>query len=349
MRSIIKGVEQIAYEAKKSNKTEALDKRIMLVMDTLEAHEVLFIIEELLDNRMVQFRKDYADVFMEIRRREEGGETRNCYVITQEIGSNKEEREKTKWLLSVIFDNKMMKADFYTITPFIASAEVKVPYYDAISELPTIRIVDTVGLNQKKEEVKTQISGYLQKHKPDIVLYHTRLDQKDDTLISNLEFNNSLGYGKRTRVVYGRFDHFLEKYYEEAYPEEREHLPKMAADEFDIKGFLVHLEQEYLKSDRQTLSKIVGDDNIYLCDKKQTYPVLLKYSPEYIMQMIASNWKVEEKFRFPDGFKDSFIRCLYRTNLIKIFKRLFSTKPLIIMMTSLESFLRHYQNWLSSI
>lgn len=316
--TIIRGIEKVAFEEKSTDKTDNLDKRTMIVMETEEAKEILKKLSELLEDRMNKFKNDYNDVFQQFRKRDINGIVRECYIITQEIGETIEERKNTKWLLSVIFDNKNMtnKDGFYTIAPFIASAEIKLPHYDVLSELPTIRIVDTVGLNQKKEDVKNQISGNLQKYRPDIILYHTRLDQKDETLNNNVEFINALGYGKRTRIVYGRIDTCLEKYVETFYDIERDELRGMNPEDIDLLGFEAHIQTEYLMSERQNLSKIVGNENIYLCDKNQTYPLIKRYSPEHFMLKMLPTKVEEEKFRFPEGFKDNFIKCLYRTNLV---------------------------------
>lgn len=316
---IIRGIEKVAYEEK--NKVEAgeLDRRLMVLMETNEARETIEKVKNLLEERMNKFKSDYNEVFKESKMKDLSGNTRTCYVITKEIGETKKEKLETKRFLSVIFDNKSMTnvEGFYTIAPFIASAEIKLPYYDVLSELPTIRVVDTVGLNQKKNDVRSQISSNLQKYKPDIILYHTRLDEKDDSLNGNVEFINALGYGKRTRVIYGRIDTCLERYAETFFDIEQDELNGEILEDIDIIKFEAHIDDEYLVSEKQHLSKIVGNENIYLCDKKQVYPYFKDYSPQILMLKILSIKFEETRVRYPEGFKDGFIKLLYRTSLMQ--------------------------------
>lgn len=196
--------------------------------------------------------------------------------------SGNAERDDTLIRLSHVFGNKskQRKGEFYTIEPIVKKAE----FYFKVEELADydeIVLSDSIGINQGqkdtariKEIVFNRVQEAIQTRKPDIILYHTKLNDKDDYMLDVVKKLNAQGYGKAIFIVSGRLDEVLSNYLAECNLE-MEDLGKEIFDEF-----LEEVKQIYVQSDSVTLNSIVGD-RYYVCDKTNRLADKYEFATDY--------------------------------------------------------------------
>jgi hypothetical protein len=192
--------------------------------------------------------------------------------------------EDTLNQLSHIFGNKRKQKSgyFYTIKPIVKMAE----FYFNVKELEEISdkeivLSDSVGINQGQKDlniinevVLNRIQESVQTRKPDIILYHTRLDDKDDNMYDIVSNLNAQGYGKSICIVSGMLDSVLTSYLKEQ-SLEIDHLDKELFD-----NFLEEINQIYVESDSATLNSIV-ENRYFICDKTNELADKFPYATDY--------------------------------------------------------------------
>lgn len=208
---------------------------------------------------------------------EVGGTIRHC--------GNTEE-ENTLIYLSHVFGNKskQRKGDFYTIEPLVKSAS----FYLNTKKLAYDREIilsDSVGINQGQKDsaritevVFNRVHEAIQMRKPDIVLYHTKLNNKDDYMLDVVKLLNAHAYGKSTYIVAGRLDETLTTYMKDNYIE-KEGITREVFSEF-----IEEMNQIYIDSD-VTVKTIVGDKYL-ICDKTNSIADDCEFAKEYTCEAI---------------------------------------------------------------
>lgn len=221
--------------------------------------------------------------------------------------------------LSHVFGNKSRQktGDFYTIEPIIKKAE----FYFNAKELPADKEVilsDSVGINQGQKDaarmnevVFNRVQEAVQTRKPDIILYHTRLNSKDDYMLDVVKKLNAQGYGEKTFIVSGRLDDALLTYLTDNNLEMEEMNPEI------FEEFLEEINQIYIESDSVTLNSIVGN-RYYLCDKTNKLADKFVYAAEYgcpaiFEKIIASCPADEEKNTLYDDI--DFMEIIQENNV----------------------------------
>lgn len=208
------------------------------------------------------------------------------------------EDEKTLWYLSHVFGNKskQRKGDFYTIEPLVNNAEFYLKIESTAFDREII-LSDSVGINQGQKDVSrinevvfNRVQESVQTRKPDIILYHTKLNNKDDYMLDVVKKLNEQGYGRSTYVVAGRLDEVLATYLADNYIEKEEITEEITEEIFD--DFISEMRQIYVESDSVTLNSIIGD-KYCICDKTnklaEEYSFAKKYSCLEILEQIISD------------------------------------------------------------
>lgn len=200
------------------------------------------------------------------------------------------EDAKTLDYLSHVFGNKskQRKGDFYTIEPVVKKAE----FYLQIKNMSYDREIilsDSIGINQGQKDaarisevVFNRVQEAVQSRKPDIILYHTKLNNKDDYMLDIIKKLNAQGYGQSTYVVAGRLDEVLSTYLTDKYMEKDD----MTEAIFD--DFVEETKQIYVDSDSVTLNSIIGEKYL-ICDKTNKIAENADYAFKYTCPMILEH------------------------------------------------------------
>lgn len=204
------------------------------------------------------------------------------------------EDENTLIYLSHVFGNKskQRKGDFYTIEPLVKCAR----FYLHTKKLAYDREIilsDSVGVNQGQKDasrinevVFNRVHEAIQIRKPDIVLYHTKLNNKDDFMLDVVKLLKAHAYGKSTYVVAGRLDETLATYIKDNYIE-REDVTRHVFSEF-----IEEMNQIYIDSD-VTIKTIVGNKYL-ICDKTNGIAEDYEFAKEYTCEAILDK-VIEER------------------------------------------------------
>lgn len=215
--------------------------------------------------------------------------------------------EATLMYLSHVFGNKtkQRKGDFYTIEPIVKNAEF---YFEAAQHSFGREIIlsDSVGINQGQKDaarinevVFYRVQESVQSRKPDIILYHSKLNNKDDYMLDIIKKLNAQGYGKALYIVSGRLDEVWSTYLED------NGIDNEFVTEEDFEEFIEVTKQIYVESDSVTLNSIIGN-NYYICDKTNSlynkYPFAKEYTCSAVLQQIINTrmQKNEVNYLFDD-------------------------------------------------
>lgn len=227
------------------------------------------------------------------------------YTANATVGSTiyhcgKSEEEHTLMYLSHVFGNKskQRKGDFYTIEPLVKRAE----FFIVSNKLAFDREIilsDSVGINQGQKDasrineiVFNRVHESIQIRKPDIVLYHTKLNNKDDYMLDVVKLLNSHAYGKVTYIVAGRLDDALNTYLKDNYIEKDDVTNEIFVD------FIEEMKDIYIDSD-VTLKTIV-EDRYLVCDKTNGISESYDFAREYSCMSIL-NKVIEGRLRVDDS------------------------------------------------
>lgn len=215
--------------------------------------------------------------------------------------SGKSEDTSTLGLVSHIFGNKSMQRleDFYCLEPLLKSAE----FYFDVENLKSfgreIIMTDSVGINQGqkdsarlKEIVTNRVQEAIQRRKPDIIIYHTRILTNDDYMLDIIKNLNMQGYGKKAYIVAGRLDTVFQ---------DRVATDGLEIGEVDDSYFTEFIEEvrhTYIENDSVTLNTII-EDRYLVCDKtnslgKRVVSAYEYHSDSVFKQIIQNN--VERSF-----------------------------------------------------
>lgn len=201
------------------------------------------------------------------------------------------EDTKTLDFLSHVFGNKskQRKGNFYTIEPFVKSAEFYMKTEEKFSNREIV-LSDSVGINQGQknasrisEVVFNRVQEAVQSRKPDVILYHSKINNKDDYMLDVIKKLNSQGYGQTTYVIAGRLDEVFLSYLSDNYID--------SVDDKVFDNFIDEIKQVYVDSDSVTLNSIIGE-HFLLCDKtnkiKEKGGCASKYTCPAVLEHIVS-------------------------------------------------------------
>lgn len=215
--------------------------------------------------------------------------------------SGRSEDESTLGLVSHIFGNKSMQRleGFYYLEPLLKSAE----FYFNVESLKffgrEIIMTDSVGINQGqkdsarlKEIVTNRVQEAIQRRKPDIIIYHTRILTNDDYMLDIIKNLNMQGYGKKAYIVAGRLDTvFLDRITTDG-------LEIEDVDEAYFTQFIEEVRHTYIENDSATLNTII-EDRYLVCDKTNSLGKKVSSADEYhcdsVFEQIIQN-SVEKCF-----------------------------------------------------
>ena len=258
---------------------------------------------------------------------------------TSYCGRTKE--SETLQYISHVFGNKakQRKGDFYTIEPIVKNAEF---YFEStqISLDREIILSDSVGINQGQKDaarinevVFYRVQESIQSRKPDIILYHTKLNNKDDYMLDIIKKLNAQGYGRSMYIVSGRLDEVWSTYLAD------NGIDKEFVTEKDFSEFINETKQIYVESDSVTLNSIIGD-NYYICDKTNSlyneYPYAKEYSCSAVLERIidAKQQKSEDNYIFDDM---DFMEIIQKHNIPgNVYQQFIDNIPSMIPLTYRE-------------
>ena len=292
-----------------------------------------FDIESDVINQMV-VKFDISDILMEIYTKlMKDLETYNYeYHQKAAFGGNvsycgRTKEKNTLLYLSHVFGNKtkQRKGDFYTIEPIVKSAEF---YFKSaqISLDREIILSDSIGINQGQKDaarinevVFYRVQESVQSRQPDIILYHTKLDSKDDYMLDIIKKLNAQGYGKSMYIVSGRLDEVWSTYFAD------NDIAEKSVSKVDFEEFIDEIKQIYVESDSVTLNSLIGN-NYYICDKTNSlfdkFSFAEKYTCPAILEQIIHErmQKIEGNYLFDDvDFMDIIQRYNVSGNVYQIF------------------------------
>ena len=242
---------------------------------------------------------------------------------------------ETLLYLSHVFGNKtkQRKGDFYTIEPIVKNAEF---YFESaqISLDREIILSDSVGINQGQKDaarinevVFYRVQESVQSRKPDIILYHTKLNNKDDYMLDIIKRLNAQGYSRSTYIVSGRLDEVWSTYLAD------NGIDKEVVTEEDFEEFIDVTKQIYIESDSVTLNSIIGN-NYYICDKTNSLYYEYTYAKEYtcsaVLEQIidARMQKTEGNYLFDDV---DFMDIIQRYNVAgNVYQQFLNSIPIMI-------------------
>lgn len=206
-----------------------------------------------------------------------------------------------KQLISNIFGDKRQrqKESFFSIDVWLTEAILYFQKSD-VNNGEQLVLVDGLGINQgqipkgsEKTVAYNRVHAAIQQCNPDIIIYHSRLDTKDDYITDVIHDLNESGYKNRVFVVYGRLDIVLESYCNEMDID----IDKISKEE--IEDFRNYIECEYLAKD---LIPIDEPQNRYLCDKPcnlinkyESVEEYKEYTPYQILTKIIDDYKGKQK------------------------------------------------------
>ncbi len=208
----------------------------------------------------------------------------------------------TKDLVSNIFGDKKQRSnkEFFSIDALISKAKL---YFrnNEINNGQELIVVDGLGINQgqiqKGEEKKVaynRVHAAIQQCNPDVIIYNTRLDSKDDYMIDVIQDLNEQGYKNRVYVIYGRADVVLENHCDE------EGLDIEDLSDREIENFEEYIEKQYLNKELISLGNL-EKSKVYLCDKpcklstKYSNEQFEKYTPKRILTNILEIYRENER------------------------------------------------------
>lgn len=210
--------------------------------------------------------------------------------------------DNTKELISNTFGNKKQRKneEFFSIDLLIVSAKIFFKNTD-INNGKKLTLVDGLGINQgqinkdmEKKVAYSRVHAAIQSCNPDLIIYNTRLDLKDDYIIDTIKGLSEQGYKNRIYTVYGRADTILEQYCEE----EDIELDKLTNQE--LLEFENYIDNEYIGKEAISLGDF-DRKRIYLCDKpckllkNKNRDIFQKFSANSVLGSIIENYKSNKK------------------------------------------------------
>ncbi len=244
------------------------------------------------------------------------------------------EDESTLLYLSNVFGNKskQRKDEIYTIEPIVKRAEFFLKSSKFSYEREII-LSDSVGINQGQKEaarinevVFNRVQESVQNRKPDLILYHTKINNKDDYMLDVVKKLNAQGYGRSTYIVAGRLDEVFATYLTDNYIEETE----VNKDVFD--EFVSETKQIYVDSD-VTLNSIIGSRYV-ICDKTNKLASKYVFAEKYTCPSVL-NEILEEKLDAVENLcqydEIDFMQLIERNNVAgNVYQKFIDSIPSMI-------------------
>lgn len=236
-----------------------------------------------------------------------------------EIEGNSEKSEARE-LVDHIFGNKRRqnKDHFYSIESIIESAEI---FFES-GQLHVGReviLVDGLGINQgqaakgmEMEVAYNRINESIQMINPDIILYHSQVNGKDDYMLEVIRKLSELGFRDKIHVIFGRIDTAAAEYFEQ----DELYLEEVTEKKFE--EFLEYIRTQYLERDIVTLKSIIGEDKFHLCDKlgtlqkKMQIKEVKKYSGNEILKKIIAQEILVKKGHSVNEYRKNFFSIMER-------------------------------------
>lgn len=291
-----KSIERLA-EADSNYLVRQLAADFKIDRNAISGNEILMIANQYrCENSFCELERVIHDVLYEDLQKFDtlygcGAREGSVFEMTSEC-----EGENTLLLLSHIFGNKRMqkKQDFFTIEPYVKCADIYVVNVRFKNLERELILSDSVGVNQgqkngdrMKEIALNRVRASVVDRNPDIIIYHTKLNDKDDYMVDIAKSLNMEGYGKVTHIVSGRLDTVLKERAEE------EGIEIEDFEEAEFTDFMEEVKEAYVEKDNVTLSAIIGD-RYYICDKSSNLDKKLPYTSEYmgtkVLDKILNNY-----------------------------------------------------------
>lgn len=248
--------------------------------------------------------------------------------------SGNTEDSSTLLYLSHVFGNKskQRKGEFYTIEPIVKKAEFFLKS-NKISYDREVILSDSVGINQGQKDaarinevVFNRVQESVQNRKPDLILYHTKINNKDDYMLDVVKKLNAQGYGKSTFIVAGRLDEVFTTYITDNFIDESE------VDEDMFDEFVTETKQIYVDSD-VTLNSIIGS-HYFMCDKTNKLADKHLYARKYTCPNVLDEILVEKLNvgQTPCQYDDvDFMQIIERNNVAgNVYQRFLDSIPNMI-------------------
>lgn len=206
----------------------------------------------------------------------------------------------TKKLISNVFGDKKQRKDpdYFSIDVLVQEAKIYINN-ENVNDGKQLIVVDGLGINQgqiikgqEKQEAYNRVHKAIHMCNPDIIVYNTRIDNKDDYIVDVLKDLSEQGYKNRVFVTYSRIDEVLESYCEEG------DIDIQSITEQEFNEFEKYIENEYV--DKELISlKTVTKDKVFLCDKpcklrKYDNNYFLEYSPQQVLKKMLDIFVLSE-------------------------------------------------------
>lgn len=245
------------------------------------------------------------------------------------------ENPSTLSYLSHVFGNKsrQRKDKFYTIEPLVKSAEFFLKSNNLSHNNREIILSDSVGINQGQKDatrineiVFNRIQESVQNRKPDLILYHTKIDNKDDYMLDVVKKLNAQGYGKSTYIVAGRLDNVFATYLTDNFIDESEVTEEI------FNEFVNETKWNYVYSE-VTLNSIIGE-HYFICDKTNNLANKYVYGKNLtcfsiLDKILEENLDVEQNcYQYNDV---DFMQIIERNNIARnVYQKFLNSIPNMI-------------------
>lgn len=279
-------VQKIIKDFSKDNLDMTIENLIFFINDTTEFDSLNTEVFEQLKKILTRFKIEYPEHI-----------EKNHSISLR----NKFDKNTNKNLISHLFGNKKQRSheEYYSIDILISSAKLFFKNNN-INNGEKLTLVDSLGINQgqiapgkEKEIAYNRITEAIQRCKPDVIVYNTRIDTKDDYLIEVIKALEGEGYKNRIHIIYGRIDSILRSYCDE----EGFDIEEINSEQF--REFEEYVSSAYLNKDLISIGDI-NKNRIYLCDKtgklydKTGKPnhitAMEKYMPSQILDVIIKDF-----------------------------------------------------------
>ena len=299
INEIKEAMQQDAQNAQNAQQIIDLDNRLSKISQLQEYHNLVNEFVQELENKFAQFKDKYqiGDFNQKIS-----------------IECSFENIDEAQELVGTIFGDKKRQKNkgYFTIGSLIQNAKIYLPSNPEINWSGALKIVDSLGVNQgdkskdKKKGVFNRISTSVQDSKPDWIIYHTRLDAKDDYLQDIIRKLCDEGYQNQISIEYGRLDVILQDYCDEEDDLDEQNLDKIETEIFET----------YVNQEIMPVAHLI-EKRLYLCEKRDK-GTIERYKPVAIFNRILGNYKKtkeRKEHRITEEQKNKFIMVCKKKNI----------------------------------
>lgn len=259
-----------------------LEQFFAFIQENKEYEELLENLLRLVQESLKKFKKYY---------KLEGNHQKIVLKEKFNIKANKE-------LIKSVFGCKRGRSDedYFSIEILVKKATFYFINKDIDESKHTI-LYDGLGINQgqldnEKDIALKRVNKAIFETKPDLIIYHTRLESKDNLLVNVMNELEVQGYKGRLYIVFGRADVVLKQYCEE------DDLDLASISKNELIEFDDFVKKEYISKD---LISLVDDyeERTFICDKtanlkkdldKVAQEAIEKYLPQSILNNIIKHY-----------------------------------------------------------